>query len=336
MKPTSLTPLIALALLGAAPLTGTAQQSPTAFHTYSNTLSTDSWNWMKTKADQAVIEGTPQPVLYSHIGTLQSGLRPDSGNANASFRLVSGPSRIDNGLPEMPPEPYATDSGTSYAYPVPSGYTGVFGLYNGDVSAYPSAAFPNAMNVLGGTYTQALVNGVLANPPAYDVVDATMSSKFELTLQSIAPETTGIVFQLRIQGLGPTVANQQSGTYLTTYDVVQQISPLTLTINGGELVPMLEANLLSYTDLGVGSRHSYAGNGLEELWEFRWDLSGIEDPLLNLSIGFVNYPTSVISGFTLTQVSSFEVAAVPEPSTLALLGGGAVLGLLRWRRLRRA
>lgn len=299
--------------------------------TYENGI-TESWTWSQTKADQTTIEGVPQPVTYSHIGTLATGLRPDSGSVGATLTKVTGPARIDNGLPELPPEPYKTATGTTSAYPVPPGYTGAFGLYNGDVSAYAAAAFPNAMNILSGTYSQAMIdtwkaNGGWTNPTSPE--EAAAYSRFDLTLDHPSTAMQTLVFQIRIQGMGPTVANQASGTYLTTYDVVQQVSPIVLTYNGTETLEISNRELLSYVDLGVGSRHAYATGGMEEIWEFSWDFSSLGVSIEDISISFTNYPTSVITGLSVTQV-------VPEPSTWALmaLGLGFVAYRLRGRTIR--
>lgn len=295
--------------------------------TYENSI-TESWTWSKTKADQVVVEGVPQAVTYSHIGSLDAGLRPDSGNAGTLLTKVSGPARIDNGLPELPPEPYASATGTTYAYPVPAGYTGAFGLYNGDVSAYAAAAFPNATSILSGTYTQAALdtwknNGGWTNPTSPE--EAAAYSRFELTLENPTSGLQQLVFQMRIQGMGPTEANQQAGTYLTTYDVVRQVSPITLTYNGGQILEISNSELISYLNLGVGSRHSYAPGGMEEIWEFSWDFSSLGVPIEDLSISFTNYPTSVITGLSVSQV-------VPEPSTWMLMGVGAAFMAYRLRR----
>lgn len=297
------------------------------FNTYANST-TETWTWTQTKADQTVVEGVPQPIVHPHVGSLATGLNPDSGNSGVSLRKVTGPARIDNGLPELPPEPYATNTGTTYAYPVPTGYTGVFGLYNGDVSAYAAAAFPNAFSILSGTYTQAMVdtwktNGGWTNPTSPE--EAAAYSRFELTLDNPESSMQKLVFQLRIQGMGPTVANAEAGTYLTTYGVVQQVSPIILTYNDGQTLELTSSTLLFYEDLGVGGRNAYAGGGMEEVWAFEWDLSTLGVSLDQITISFTNYPTSVITGISVDQV-------VPEPSTYFLIFMGTAFVLWRIRR----
>lgn len=313
-----------------ATVAGLGAANAADFKTYNNASASYSWTWNKTKADQQVVDGQPQAVTYDHIGTLAGGLRSDSGSANASLRARAGASRIDNGLPELPPEPYKTATGTTYAYPVPSNYTGAFGLYAGDVSLYAAMAFPNAGNVHSGTYTQALVNSYLADPnrPAEEtILEAMAVSRMDISIGSLAADTTLLSFQLRIQGLGPSVANVESGTYLSTYDALRQIVPVTLNIGGVE-IDMLDAELLSYADIGVGSRHAYVGGGMEEVWEFTWDLSTFTGDLEDLEISFANYPSSVITGLA--------VNAVPEPSTYALILAAGIGGVALARRRRMA
>jgi len=295
--------------------------------TYDNSI-TESWTWTQTKADQTTVEGVVQPVADTHIGTLATGIRPDSGNTGYALTKVTGPARIDNGLPELPPEPYKTSTGTTSAYPVPTSYTGALGLYNGDVSAYAAAAFPNAASILYGTYTQAQINSWKASggwTSATNPEEASAYSRFSLTLDNPSTELQKLTFQIRIQGMGPTVASAEAGTYLTTYGVVQQISPITLTYNGTETLTLSSSELLSYVDLGVGSRHAYASGGMEEIWEFSWDFSLLDIPIDDISISFTNYPTSVITGLSVSQ-------AIPEPSTWMLLGLGAAFVAYRQRR----
>ncbi len=295
--------------------------------TYENSI-TESWTWTQTKANQTSVGGVLQPVTYSHIGTLATGLRPDSGNTGFVLSRGSGPARIDNGLPELPPEPYKTATGTTSAYPVPTNYTGAFGLYNGDVSAYAAAAFPNAADILYGTYTQAKVDAWKAGggwTSATSPEEAAAYSRFNLTLDHPSTELQKLTFQIRIQGMGPSVAGVEAGTYLSTYGVVQQVSPIVLTYNGTETLEISTSELLSYANLGVGSRHAYTSGGMEELWEFSWDFSSLGVPIDDISISFTNYPTSVITGLSVSQ-------AIPEPSTWMLLGLGTAFVAYRMRR----
>jgi len=320
---------LSIALPSVAALALAASSAPlfaADLRTYENSI-TESWTWSQTKADQVVVGGVPQAVTYSHIGTLDAGLRPDFGNAGVLLTKITGPARIDNGLPELPPEPYASSTGTTYAYPVPTGYTGAYGLYNGDVSAYAAAAFPNAGSILSGTYTQAALdtwknNGGWTSSTSPE--EAAAYSRFELTLDSPAEGLQQLVFQMRIQGMGPTVAAQQAGTYLTTYDVVRQISPITLTYNGGQILELSNSELISYLNLGVSSRHSYAPGGMEEIWEFTWDFSSLGVDVNDVTVSFTNYPTSVITELSVSQV-------VPEPSTWMLMGIGVAFIVYRLR-----
>lgn len=334
-----LTPILSSALLATLTLSASAQTPFTPFPTHS-ALASDSWTWNKTRADQVSIEGVPQAVTYDHIGSLATGLRGDSGSSSAQLRMISGPARIDNGLPELIPEPYRSATGTSYAYNVPSGYTGVFGLYAGDASAYAAMMFPNASAVYSGSYTQAMVNDYHASGGwagywaqfdeeaqefysfANGIEDLMAASRFSIDIDAVNPAATSILFQIRVQGLGPTVANVENGTYITTYGAAWQLGGITFTYNDTESLGLSGAELVSYTTTPVGSRHAYVHAGYEEIWEFNWDITGLD--VDNFSIGFGNYPTSVISGLTVSQI--------PEPSSVVLLGAGALFTLLRARR----
>lgn len=68
----------------------------------------------------------------------------------------------------------------------------------------------------------------------------------------------------------------------------------------------------------------------------QWDLSGVTSPITSFSIGFSGVQHAQLYGLTLTQAA---VAAVPEPSTYAMLLSGlvsmGVVGAVR-RRQRRA
>ncbi len=338
-----LTPILSGALLAAFSISASAQTPFTPFPSH-NSLTSESWTWDKTRADQQIIGGTPQAVTYSHIGNLATGLRGDSGSSAAALRLISGPARIDNGLPELIPEPYRTVTGTTYAYPVPSSYTGVFGLYAGDASAYAAMMFPNSMAVYNGTYTQAMVDQYHANGGwtgywdgldsqtqqtysfANGIEDMMAASRFSIDVNAVDPAATSILFQIRIQGLGPTVADVENGTYITTFGAAYQLGGINFVYNGTESLEFTSAELVSYTATSAGSRHSYVHAGYEEIWEFSWDISNIAGGVDQFSIEFGNYPTSVISGLA--------VAQIPEPSTWVLLGAGAAFGLVLARRRR--
>lgn len=339
-------------LLISAAVTTTAAYSAD-LRTFEGALASDVWTWTKTKADQETLpEPVPvldvngnqerssnngpllftnlAPVTHPHIGNLQDGLRSNSGNASTLLKLRTGPARIDNGLPQSPPEPYKTATGTTYAYPVPASYTGVFGLYAGDVSAYSAFAFPGAVQINSGTYTQSALDSYLGgggwtNPTSPE--EAAAYSRFDISIDDVHSDTQKLIFQIRIQGMGPTLENQANGTYLTNYDVVHQISPITLTWNGDQFLDFTSSELLSYENLGVGNRHAYAPGGYEELWQFEWDFSTIGDTINSIDLSFTNYPTSVITGLAVTQL-------VPEPSTYALIFCGLGLVAIYTRRRR--
>ena len=71
----------------------------------------------------------------------------------------------------------------------------------------------------------------------------------------------------------------------------------------------------------------------------QWDLSAVTSPITSFSIGFTGVQHAQVYGLTLTQASG-AIAAVPEPSTYALLLSGLVMagvtGAVRRRRQNQA
>ncbi len=102
----------------------------------------------------------------------------------------------------------------------------------------------------------------------------------------------------------------------------------TLTLNGSTLVPLADSAVISS---GIINDPGFGPIDVGTL-AYQWDLTGL-GPVTSFDVEFTTDGTSsTIYALQLDQGSEF-VAAVPEPSSLVLLGLGAVV-LFVWRRRR--
>lgn len=223
-------------------------------------------------------------------------------------------------------EPYYGPGGV-YGYEVPSAYSGPWGLFNNMGSAYSGVGnldFGVATRTMSGTATPADVVNVRAW--AAGKTDAQINAainRYNIDVSEVVGSALDLTFRIAIEGVGPTLAGQANGTFATSFEIAQALTPVLLTVDGVDYAPL--ATLISYGDSGHGNRHAYFGGGKVEVWEFSWNSLGLGSGAHEGAIRFGDYPASVIT--------SLEVAAVPEPASVLLLAcGGAMLGLLRWRR----
>lgn len=181
--------------------------------------------------------------------------------------------------------------------------------------------FPVMMNVMAGTVTpQQAASYVTAGYKLDGEGQFRINSTFETPQQFDA-----IVFQLAISGFGPTLEAFHDGTYVSSYEFVLMLNPVTLTINGTEQIAGTFRNL-SYTKFD--SNQGEGAYEVEEVWAFEWDLSNLSVPIESYTIGFANYPHASIRGL---QVDAVNV--IPEPSTYALIVIGCTFTL--WIRNRK-
>lgn len=100
----------------------------------------------------------------------------------------------------------------------------------------------------------------------------------------------------------------------------------TLTVNGSTLVPLADSAVISS---GIINDPQFGNIDLGTL-AYQWDLTGL-GPVTSFDVEFTTDGTSTqIYALQLDQGSDY-IAAVPEPSSLVLLGLGSV-ALLIWRR----
>ncbi|HWL52918.1 MAG TPA: PEP-CTERM sorting domain-containing protein [Chthoniobacteraceae bacterium] len=203
------------------------------------------------------------------------------------------------------------------------GYGGITSMNYGVGSAQISVNdFGLAQQILAGTLNQTGLDA-LKQPGAF-----TNNGTYSISSSSILDGTETLVLQLRLQSIVPY--NNTLG--LTAFGIVQEVFPVTLSLNGGTISAgsvtgsLLQGIVPGRSDNGTPNSYTYHG----ELWTFEWDVSGL-GPITDYEIGFSAFPFGIITGAQVDQV-----AAVPEPSHWLLLGLGVlVLGRVAHRQRRR-
>ncbi len=261
----------------------------------------------------------------------QSPTADSNGNPGPYGTAVLDPGTVTPGFAASyhHDEPYYGPGGV-YGYDVPASYSGPWGLFNNMGSAYSGVGnldFGVATRVMSGTVTPADIANVrswAAGKTSAEIGAAI--NRYQIDINEFVAEDVDLTFRIAIEGIGPALAAQANGTYATSYELAQALTPVKLTVGGVEYTPV--ATLLSYGESGHGNRHGYFGGGKFEVWEFTWNALSI-DAGLDGFLSFGDYPASVIT--------SLEVMQVPEPATVFLLApAGLALGLLRYRAARRA
>lgn len=164
--------------------------------------------------------------------------------------------------------------------------------------------------IQAGTVTQALLD---ANPITPKAIDE--SRVFSISSSTPLDGLTGLVFQLRTGTIFPASPD------FTPFELAQMAAPVVLSLNGGSIFLNWDSRELTHL-----SQDSFSANYTQEVWEFRWDLSGIEEPITDFSIAWDSHPFGNVFGAQLDQI------AVPEPSAAALAAAGLGLCLRRVRR----
>lgn len=292
------------AALAALAALGLAIGAPAATLTTFDHAVSSSWTW----------EGGDAQIAWNvaHNGELTTGLAPTAGTPGVSLTRVSGPAQLDPGVQTH--------------YPIPAGYNGAWGLYNDDGSLYTAYLGPHGPSVLSGTATASNLADIAAWAEGRADAQIGSFSRFAISFDTLMLDIDTLVFEIAIHGFGPTEANHAAGT-VTSFQVTQAITPVSLTLDGETFLP--EATLLSYQNDGSTGRHAYASGGAEEVWRFTWDAAALPAGATDGVIAFGNYPTSVISGLQVSQVT-----AVPEPSGVLL--GLMATGVWGVRRRRKA
>ncbi|OJW21017.1 MAG: hypothetical protein BGO49_30160 [Planctomycetales bacterium 71-10] len=120
-----------------------------------------------------------------------------------------------------------------------------------------------------------------------------------------------------------------------TYDFWNHALP-TLSYNGGSqnlaatTSGLLEQYYNGTVDMPTGPEDVYINTYL-----LNWDLSGIADPITSFSISFTGVQHAQLYKLRVDESDTVATAAVPEPSSLALLACGGSLALLIRRRSAR-
>ncbi len=259
----------------------------------------------------------------------QSPTTDSNGNPGPYGTAVLDPGTVTPGFAASyhHDEPYYGPGGV-YGYPVPPSYTGPWGLYNNMGSAYSGVGnldFGVATRVMSGTGTPTDVANVSAWAAGKSLAEIGAAlNRYQIDVGSFIANEVDLTFRVAIEGVGPTLAGQAAGTYATSFEIAQALSPISLTVDGVAYAPV--ATLVSYDESGHGNRHSYFAGGKAEVWEFTWNALPV-DAALGGFISFGDFPGSVIT--------SLEVAQVPEPATVVLLGtAGIALCAIRLRGRR--
>lgn len=120
------------------------------------------------------------------------------------------------------------------------------------------------------------------------------------------------------------------------YDFWNDAFP-TLSYNGGSqaLTATSRADLERYPN---GSMTVPGGGEVDisiNTYLLSWDLSGVSDPISSFAITFTGVQHALVYKLRVDESDAVAVAAVPEPSSMAMLAGGGALTLLARRRFIR-
>jgi hypothetical protein len=212
---------------------------------------------------------------------------------------------------------------SSFYTPSYRGQAGTASAFWTDESAVANSGFTNANGINNATYV-APGGGTLANasvsqttPGAFIIPgqDATGNSGDIYSFSSI---NTFVLNYIGSSAVGNVVFQAETVGNELDYSSVL----LNCTANGVQESLSATAN-----ELYTGG--SEAG-GSDVLTEWEWNLP-TDDDITSFSIDFNGSDTSVGLENTMLDVAPFDVAAVPEPSSVAMAGIGG-MGLLFWRR----
>lgn len=250
--------------------------------------------------------GTPENPR--NLGSLESGLIPNSGNTGTLLTKVSGGGYL---------------AGSSIYW-----QSGMGGIHGPDGSTDTGVIMPAMLDIMNGVVTPEKAADLVSQGYGLDGAGTFQISSTNVGSQQL----DSIVFQIQIGGFGPTEANFHDGTYVSSYYLTNLFSPVSLTINGTTTISLVDYWNVYYGYLDIGSE-SQGTYSVDEIWAFQWDLSSY-GPIDSYTVEFANYPHSSIRGLQVDLVTS----AVPEPSTTALfiIGLGAAIWLLERRRSRHA
>lgn len=124
----------------------------------------------------------------------------------------------------------------------------------------------------------------------------------------------------------------------STYDFYNHVLPtLTYTTSLGTVSSIVasSSSILEAVNNGTVSMPTGEEPIYINQYLLQWDLSSITQPITSFSINFTGVQHAQLYGLTLTQASG-AIAAVPEPSTYAmLLSGMAMMGVVGAVRRRR-
>lgn len=177
---------------------------------------------------------------------------------------------------------------------------------------------PIVAAIQSGTVTQALLD---ANPITPKALDA--ERVFTVSTSTPLDGLSNIILQLRTGTIFP------DSPEFTPFQLAQMAGSVVLSLNQGTI--LREWDFREMTHL---SQDMFSTTYTQEVWAFQWDLSDIDVPITDFSIGWDSHPFGNIFGVQIDQSNSFT-QVIPEPSSLGLAAVGLSLCLRRTRRIKR-